>query len=86
MLQKTPQSMSRGRVVMATARSDRGRPTYGPRVGHTDAERNCIYNSRPERLGYEAAAQVLARLMTRARQLRLTGVGLKDDGGRLPLQ
>jgi ethanolamine ammonia-lyase small subunit len=58
--------------------------TYAPRVGRTDAERNCISNIRPEGLGYEEAAQALVRLMVRARQLRLTGVGLKDEGDKLP--
>jgi ethanolamine ammonia-lyase small subunit len=31
--------------------------TYAPRVGRTDAERNCVSNIRPEGLGYEAAAR-----------------------------
>ena len=57
--------------------------TYGPRVGRTDAERNCISNIRPEGLGYREAAQTLVRLMLRARRLRLTGVGLKDEGDKL---
>jgi len=54
--------------------------TYAPRVGRTDAERNCISNIRPEGLGYRTAARSLVRLMRRARQLRLTGVDLKDEG------
>jgi len=58
--------------------------TYAPRVGSSDAERNCISNIRPEGLGYEAAAQTLVRLMLRARRLRLSGVGLKDAGELLP--
>lgn len=58
--------------------------TYAPRLGRTDAERNCISNVRPEGLGYQEAARALVRLMLRARQLRLTGVGLKDDRDRLP--
>jgi len=57
--------------------------THDPRGGRTDAERNCISNIRPEGLGYQEAAGVLVRLMGRARQLGLTGVGLKDDGDRL---
>ncbi|WP_175104577.1 ethanolamine ammonia-lyase subunit EutC [Pararobbsia alpina] len=57
--------------------------TYGPRVGRSDAERNCISNVRPEGLGYEQAAFKLHYLMTHARQLSLTGVGLKDDSDRL---
>ncbi|HEY7746839.1 MAG TPA: ethanolamine ammonia-lyase subunit EutC, partial [Desulfuromonadales bacterium] len=59
--------------------------TYAPRVGSTDAERNCISNIRPEGLGYQEAAQTLARLMFRARRCRLTGVGLKDVGDLAPL-
>ena len=34
---------------------------------------------RPEGLPYEAAAHKLHYLMTHARRLGLTGVGLKDD-------
>lgn len=53
--------------------------TYGPRVGRTDAERNCISNVRPEGLGYAEAAHKLHYLLTQARRLSLTGVALKDD-------
>jgi ethanolamine ammonia-lyase small subunit len=60
--------------------------TYAPRVGSTDAERNCISNIRPAGLSYQEAAQTLVRLMMRARRYRLTGVGLKDDGGSAPLE
>lgn len=58
--------------------------TYAPRVGSTDAERNCISNIRPEGLGYQEAAQTLVRLMMRARRYRLSGVGLKDVGELMP--
>lgn len=60
--------------------------TYAPRVGSTDAERNCISNIRPEGLDYREAAQTLVRLMTRARTCRLTGVGLRDDGDVVALK
>jgi ethanolamine ammonia-lyase small subunit len=53
--------------------------TYGPRVGRTDAERNCISNVRPEGLGYEHAAHKLHYLLTQAKRLSLTGVALKDE-------
>ncbi len=53
--------------------------TWHPRVGRTDAERNCISNIRPEGLDYEAAAHRFWWLCRQARQLRLTGVGLKDQ-------
>jgi ethanolamine ammonia-lyase small subunit len=55
--------------------------TYGPRVGRTDAERNCISNIRPEGLDYQAAVRKLVHLMKEARRLQLTGVGLKDESG-----
>jgi ethanolamine ammonia-lyase small subunit len=54
--------------------------TWDPRVGRTDAERNCISNVRPDGLGYESAAGRLRFLMSEARRRKLTGVGLKDDG------
>jgi len=58
--------------------------TYAPRVGRSDAERNCISNVRPEGLGYAAAAHKLHYLLTHARRLGLSGVGLKDDSDALP--
>jgi len=54
--------------------------TYAPRPGRMDSERNCISNVRPEGLSYIDAANTVARLCGAARRLRLTGVGLKDDG------
>ena len=53
--------------------------TLGPRVGRSDAERNCISNVRPEGLAYDTAAFKLAWLVRRATRLGLTGVGLKDE-------
>jgi ethanolamine ammonia-lyase small subunit len=53
--------------------------TYAPRVGRTDAERNCISNVRPHGLSYEQAARRLLFLLNAARRLGLTGVQLKDD-------
>lgn len=53
--------------------------TWAPRVGRTDAQRNCISNVRPAGLSTDAAAQTLHRLLTQARLKQLTGVGLKDD-------
>ena len=53
--------------------------TWAPKVGTTDAARNCISNIRPAGLSVDAAARTLHQLLTRARQQQLTGVGLKDD-------
>jgi ethanolamine ammonia-lyase small subunit len=61
--------------------------TWEPKVGRTDAERNCISNVRPEGLQYGPAADRLRFLLTEARRRKLTGVALKDDGlpGTSPL-
>jgi ethanolamine ammonia-lyase small subunit len=53
--------------------------SWAPRVGLTDAQRNCISNVRPEGLAVGAAVAKLAWLLTEARRRRLTGVALKDD-------
>ncbi len=55
--------------------------TYRPVPGvTTDASRNCLSNIRPPSgMAYEVAAGKLAGLMGRARELGVTGVGLKDD-------
>lgn len=57
--------------------------TYAPRVGRTDAERNCVSNIRPEGLGYEAAARRLDWLAAAALARGLTGVALKDESADL---
>jgi ethanolamine ammonia-lyase small subunit len=57
--------------------------TYAPKVGCSDAQRNCISNVRPEGLNYAAAAHKLHYLLTHARRLGLTGVGLKDESDAL---
>jgi len=53
--------------------------TREPRVGRRDSERNCISNIHAHGLGIAAAADKLEWLMTQARHLRLTGIGLKED-------
>jgi ethanolamine ammonia-lyase small subunit len=57
--------------------------TYAPKTGCSDAQRNCISNVRPEGLHYPQAAHKLHYLLTQARRLGLTGVGLKDDSDEL---
>jgi ethanolamine ammonia-lyase small subunit len=54
--------------------------TYSPRIGNTDAERNCLSNIRPpDGLSYETAASKLAYLTVQALQRGISGVALKDD-------
>ena len=53
--------------------------TFAPRVGRTDAERNCVSNIRGEGLSYAAAAFKLVWHAREALRLGLTGVGLKDE-------
>lgn len=60
--------------------------TWAPRVGRSDAERNCVSNIRPEGLGIAAAARKLAWLLAGARRMGATGVALKDDSRAEDLQ
>ena len=53
--------------------------TYKPRIGCTDAERNCVSNVRPEGLSYDAAAHKLHHLMLAARRVGQSGIALKDE-------
>jgi ethanolamine ammonia-lyase small subunit len=53
--------------------------TWAPRIGRTDAERNCVSNIRPAGLGIDAAAWRLRWLMDEMRRRGLTGVALKDE-------
>jgi ethanolamine ammonia-lyase small subunit len=59
--------------------------TWQPRPGRQDAERNCLSNIHGKGLGYDLAADKLVWLMTEARHLRLSGVGLKEDASRQAL-
>src|SRR5580704_2011869 len=53
--------------------------TWSPRVGRTDAERNCVSNIRPEGLKPELAARRIAMLMSAARGQRVSGVRLSGS-------
>jgi ethanolamine ammonia-lyase small subunit len=57
--------------------------THGPRLGRTDADRNCVSNIRPEGMALHEAARRVAWLIDQALARRLSGVTLKDDSDRL---
>lgn len=58
--------------------------TYAPKPGNTDANRNCISNVHPpEGMAYASAAEKLLYLMGESLRLKLSGVSLKEEEGRL---
>ncbi|MBI2826876.1 MAG: ethanolamine ammonia-lyase subunit EutC [Planctomycetia bacterium] len=52
---------------------------YGPRVGRTDADRNCVSNIRPQGLAPEAAALKVHYLVREALARGASGIALKDE-------
>ena len=58
--------------------------TFAPRVGRSDAERNCLSNIRPQGMPPAEAARRLAWLIDAAQRLQLTGVALKDGSDGAP--
>ena len=53
--------------------------TYKPRVGRTDAERNCVSNIRETGLSLQAASDKIFSLLHTALMLQESGVGVKED-------
>lgn len=59
--------------------------TYAPYLGITDNHRNCLSNIHETGLTYRAAAKSCAYLIQQARQLKLTGVDLKNNSAQATL-
>jgi ethanolamine ammonia-lyase small subunit len=55
--------------------------TFAPRVGLTDAERNCVSNIHRAGLGYDEAAFKIAWLIREGLAREVSGVALKDESG-----
>jgi ethanolamine ammonia-lyase small subunit len=59
--------------------------TWAPRVGRTDAQRNCISNVRQGGLAPGAAADKAFQILCQSRSRGLTGVDLKDEVDENPV-
>src|SRR6476659_5226807 len=55
--------------------------TFAPRIGLTDAERNCVSNTHGAGLSYDEAAFKIAWLVREGIARQVTGVALKDESG-----
>jgi ethanolamine ammonia-lyase small subunit len=55
--------------------------TFAPRIGRSDAERNCVSNIHGAGLGYDEAARRIAWLIREGLLRQITGVALKDESG-----
>ena len=60
--------------------------TFGPQVGRTDAERNCVSNIHRSGLGYDEAAFRIAWLIREGLARGITGVALKDESAERELR
>jgi ethanolamine ammonia-lyase small subunit len=53
--------------------------TFAPRVGLTDADRNCVSNIHCKGLSHDEAAFKIAWLVREGLARKVTGVALKDE-------
>ncbi len=58
--------------------------THDPRVGKTDADRNCLSNFRVAGLSHASAAHKLRYLLERSRRRGGSGVSLKEEADEVP--
>ena len=58
--------------------------TFAPRIGLTDAMRNCVSNIHGAGLSYDEAAFKIAWLVREGLARKITGVALKDESGGAP--
>jgi ethanolamine ammonia-lyase small subunit len=58
--------------------------TFAPRIGLTDAMRNCVSNIHGAGLSYDEAAFKIAWLVREGLARQITGVALKDESGGTP--
>lgn len=54
---------------------------YAPRIGNTDANRNCVSNIRPTGLPLSVAAAMIRALLVESIRRKISGIALKDSRG-----
>jgi ethanolamine ammonia-lyase small subunit len=67
------------RPGLATAETLSAYMAYEPRAGHTDANRNLISNIHNRGLNPEAAADRILKMAAQLMELRISGVGVRDE-------